>query len=177
MKEDAGPLLFLIRPPRLEEGSKGGMAADEQTPKTFVIDLEALLIKGDLTLNLTLMHGDVINIPVSGKIFVGGEVVRPGGFPLKGKKMTVSQAIAMAEGLKQAADGPDTKIIRYSEKGTKKEIISVDLDTIQKGLSEDPYLKENDIVVVPKSGVKTFLIELRETIKGLVGFGFSLGAL
>ena len=177
MKEDAGPLLFLIRPPRLEEGSKGGMAADEQTPKTFVIDLEALLIKGDLTLNLTLMHGDVINVPVSGKIFVGGEVVRPGGFPLKGKKMTVSQAIAMAEGLKQAADGPDTKIIRYSEKGTKKEIISVDLDTIQKGLSEDPYLKENDIVVVPKSGVKTFLIELRETIKGLVGFGFSLGAL
>lgn len=177
MKEDAGQLLFLIRPPRLEEGSKGGMAADEQTPKTFVIDLEALLIKGDLTLNLTLMHGDVIHIPVSGKIFVGGEVVKPGGFPLKGKKMTVSQAIAMAEGLKQAANGPDTKIIRYSEKGNKKEIISVDLDTIQKGLGEDPYLKENDIVVVPKSGMKTFLIELRDTIKGLVGFGFSLGAL
>jgi polysaccharide export outer membrane protein len=177
MKEDAGQLLFLIRPPRLEEGSKGGMAADEQTPKTFVIDLEELLIKGDLTLNLTLMNGDVIHIPVSGKIFVGGEVVRPGGFPLKGKKMTVSQAIAMAEGLKQGADGPDTKIIRYSEKGTKKEIISVDLSTIQKGLSEDPYLKENDIVVVPKSGMKTFLIELRDTIKGLVGFGFSLGAL
>jgi polysaccharide export outer membrane protein len=177
MKEDAGTLLFLIRPPRLEEGSKGGMAPDEQTPKTFVIDLEALLIKGDLTLNLALMHGDVIHIPVSGKIFVGGEVVRPGGFPLKGKRMTVSQAIAMAEGLKQAANGPNTKIIRYSEKGNKKEIISVDLDTIQKGLGEDPYLKENDIVVVPKSGVKTFLIEFRDTVKGLLGFGFSLGTL
>jgi protein involved in polysaccharide export with SLBB domain len=153
------------------------VATDEQTPKTFVIDLEELLIKGDLTLNLTLMHGDVIHIPVSGKIFVGGEVVRPGGFPLKGKKMTVSQAIAMAEGLKPGADGPGTKIIRYSEKGNQKEIIPVNLSTIQQGLSEDPYLKENDIVVVPKNGVKTFFIELRDTVKGLVGFGFSLGAL
>jgi polysaccharide export outer membrane protein len=178
LKEEAGQLLFLIRPPRLEEeGSKRKIDADEQSPKTFIIDLEELLVKGDLSLNLPLTHGDVINIPVSGKIFVGGEVSSPGGFPLKGKKLTVSQAITMAGGLKSEAAGSETKIFRYSGKGIGKEILSVNVYAIQKGTSDDFYLKENDIVIVPKSGMKAFLIGFRDTIKGLMGFGFSLGAL
>jgi polysaccharide export outer membrane protein len=178
LKEDAGPLLFLIRPPQPEgEVSQGKEGAEDGNPKTFVIDLEALLVEGDLTLNLPLIHGDVINIPVSGKIFVGGEVSKPGGFFLKGKKITVSQAIVMAEGLRPEAAGGETKIFRYSGKTNQREILSADVYAIQKGRSEDPYLKENDILIVPKSGVKVFLIGLRDTVKGLIGFGFSLGAL
>ena len=96
----------------------------------------------------------MINIPVSGKIFVGGEVKSPGGFPLRGKKLTVSQAIALAGGLKTEAAGSETKIFRYSEKGTGKEIISVNVYAIQKGEGEDLYLKENDIIIVPRSGTK-----------------------
>ena len=178
LKEEAGQLLFLIRPPRPEEeGSKEKKEPDEQIQKTFMIDLEELLMRGDLTLNLSLTHGDVINIPVSGKIFVGGEVNRPGGFLLKGKKVTVSQAIAMAEGLKPEARGGQAKIFRYSGKGNEREVLSADVYAIQKGQSEDPVLKENDIVIVPKSGVKAFLIGLRDTVKGLMGFGVSLGTL
>jgi polysaccharide export outer membrane protein len=178
LKEDAGPLLFLIRPPQPEEDvSPAGKDSGAVKPNTFVIDLEELLVKGDLTLNLPLIHGDVINIPVSGKIFVGGEVNKPGGFPLKGKKVTVSQAIAMAEGLKPEAKGGEAKIFRYSGKGNEREILSADIYAIQKGQSEDPTLKENDILIVPKSGMKALLIGLRDTVKGLLGFGFSLGAL
>jgi polysaccharide export outer membrane protein len=178
LKEDAGELLFLIRPARMErEASEVKKNPNGQIPRTFVIDLEEMLVKGDLTLNLPLQNGDVINIPVSGKIFVGGEVRKPGGFPLKGKKVTVTQAIAMAEGLKQEASGSETKIFRYSGKGTEKEVLSVDVYAIEKGKGEDLFLKENDIIIVPKSGTKAFLIELRDTVKGLIGFGFSLGAL
>ena len=73
LRDDAGHLLFLIRPPAGEGGaSKEGKDSDRGSPKTFVIDLEELLVKGDLTLNLPLIHGDVLNIPVSGKVFVGG---------------------------------------------------------------------------------------------------------
>lgn len=177
-EKDAGQLLFLIRPPKLEDGvSDEKRDSDGQLSKTFVIDLEELLIKGDFTLNLPLVHGDVINIPVSGKVFVGGEVKKPGGFSLKGKKMTVTQAIWMAEGLKPEANGSDTKIFRYSEGQMGKEVISVNLHSIQKGVGDDLYLKENDIIIVPQSGVKTFLIGLRDTVKGLIGFGFSLGSL
>jgi polysaccharide export outer membrane protein len=177
-EDGAGQLLFLIRPPRLEEEiAKEKKGSDEQISKTFVIDLEELLVKGDLTLNLPLIHGDVINIPVSGKVFVGGEVKSPGGFPLKGKKMTVSQAIVMAGGLIFEANGEETKIFRFTGKSSEKEVLTVNVYAIQKGQSEDPYVKENDIIIVPKSGVKAFLIGLRDTFKGLMGFGFSLGTL
>jgi polysaccharide export outer membrane protein len=170
LKEDAGRLLFLIRPPTLE-----GEAAKEQkdpslpTAKTFMIDLEELLVKGDLTLNLPLSHGDIINIPVSGKIFVGGEVRAPGGFPLSGKKLTVSQAVALAGGLKTEAAGSETRIFRYSEKGTGKEIISADVYAIQKGKAEDLYLRENDIIIVPRSGTKVVLSEIWDFVKGRIG--------
>ncbi len=178
LKEDAGQFLFLIRPPPLgEEGLKKGEDPQAETIQTFVINLEDLLIRGDLNLNLSLSHGDVLNIPVSGKVFVGGEVVKPGGFPLKGKRVTVSQAIAMAEGLKPEANGSEAKIFRYSGKGNERETITVNLYAVQKGKAEDIYLIENDIVIVPKSGIKTFLIGLRDTLKGLIGFGVSLGTL
>lgn len=178
LKEDAGQMLFLIRPPRLEDGdAKEKKGLEEKTIQTFVIDLEALLVKGDLTLNLPLSHGDVLNIPLSGKVFVGGEVMKPGGFSLKGKRMTISQAITIAEGLKSEANGDETRIFRYSGIGNERETITVNIYAIQKGQSEDIYLQENDIVIVPKSGIKAFLIGFRDTLKGLLGFGVSLGSL
>lgn len=177
LKEDAGRLLFLIRPPRPEdEALRERRDSDARVQKTFMIDLEELLVKGDSTLNLLLDHGDMVNVPVSGKIFVGGEVRSPGGFPLKGTKLTVSQAIALAGGLKGEANGSETKIFRYSEKGTGKEILSVNVYAIQKGQEEDLYLKENDILIVPKSGTKTFLSEVWDFIKGRIG-AVSLGTL
>jgi len=175
LKEDAGQMLFLIRSPipgeRGPEGSAGAL------PETLVIDLDALLISGNLTLNLPVSHGDVLNIPISGKIFVGGEVFKPGGFLLKGKRMTINQAIAMAEGLKPTADGTQSTIFRYLGRDGQRESIPVDLYAVHKGKAEDLILKENDIIIVPKSGIKTFLIEFRDTVKGIFGMGFSLGSL
>jgi len=177
-ENEAGQLLFLIRPPPVEEKiGKDKKDSEDQVPKTFVIDLEELLIRGDLTLNLPVIHGDVINVPVSGKIFVGGEVKNPGGFPLRGKKLTISQAIALAGGFGPKAAGSKTKIFRYSEKGPGKEVLSANVNAIQKGQQGDLYLRENDIIIVPLSGTKAFLIELRDSVKGLVGFGASFGAL
>ena len=177
LKEDAGQLLFLIRPSsRDEKNLEKARTSEERTPETLVIDLEQLLVKGNLSLNLPLKHGDVINIPVSGKVFVGGEVSRPGGFYLKGKRLTVSQAIAMAEGLKPKANASGTMIFRYGE-GDEEEVLSVDVNAVHKGESKDVYLRENDIVIVPQSGAKAFLIELRNTLTGIFGFGFSLGTL
>jgi len=155
---------------RREEGSNG------QEPRTFVIDLEELLVKGEMSLNLPLRNGDVVNIPVAGKIFVGGEVRNPGGFPLKGRRMTVSQAITLAGGIKTEAKGSETRIVRHSEKGTGKEILTVNIYDIEKGQGEDLSLKENDIIIVPKSGSKVFFNELWDFLKGRVG-GFGLGSL
>lgn len=180
LKEDAGHILFLIRPPQgagMEgDPSKERKEMDDPAPQTFMIDLEALLTRGDWTLNLSLFNGDVINVPVSGRIFVGGEVKSPGGFNL-GKGLTVGQAITLSGGVTAKADGTGTKIFRFSLREGEKEVLSANIYDIAKGKSPDIYLKENDIIVVPRSGMKSFYVELRDTIKGLVGFGFSLGSL
>jgi polysaccharide export outer membrane protein len=177
LKEDAGQLLFLIRASLTDERSteKGGDSG-EKGPETLVIDLEELLVRGNLGLNLPLKNGDVINIPVSGKVYVGGNVKGPGGFPLRGKRVTVSQAIAMAGGLDDKANASGTKIFRYRESDETR-VLSVDVNAIQKGETKDVYLEENDIVIVPRSGVKAFLIEFRNTVSGVLGFGVSLGTL
>jgi len=190
VRDDAGHLLFLIRPPAAEgealealekgkapEALEGGKGPNQGRPQTFVIDLEELLIKGDLTLNVPLMHADVLNIPISGKVFVGGEVIKPGGFPIGKKRMTLSQAIVLAAGLKPQANGSETKIFRYSEKGIGKEVLSFNIYAIQKGENEDPYLNENDIIIVPRHGMKAFLIGIRDTVRGIFGMGYSLGSL
>jgi polysaccharide export outer membrane protein len=176
LREDSGQLLFLLRPPKLEEETaKEAKRGDEPKPEAFVIDLEGLLVDGNLSLNLPLLHGDLINIPVAGKVFVGGQVKSPGGF-MKGKKMTLSQAIIQAGGLNFKANASETKIIRYAEKGTDKEILIFNVYAIQKGKAEDPYLRENDIVFVPTSGVKTILVGLKDTFRTAIGFGtVSLG--
>jgi polysaccharide export outer membrane protein len=175
---DAGHLLFLIRPPRWEAKTSGEAAVSEESnPKTVVIDLQELLVKGDLALNLPLIHGDVINIPTSGKVFVGGEVRRPGGFPLGRERMTLTQAVVLAGGLKTQAKGSETRIFRYAEKGTGREILSVNLYAIQKGQREDPYLKVNDIIIVPRHGVKAFFVGVKETLTGVFSMGYSLGTL
>jgi polysaccharide export outer membrane protein len=171
LREDAGQLLFLLRPPKLEEETaKEAKRGDELKPETFVIDLEGLLVEGNLGLNMPLLHGDVINIPVAGKVFVGGEVKSPGGF-MRGKKMNLSQAIILAGGLNFNANGSETKIIRYSEKGTDKEILTFNAYEIQKGKAEDPYLRENDMIIVPTSGVKAFLSGVKNTFRAAFGIG------
>ncbi|MBP1712201.1 MAG: putative Polysaccharide export protein [Deltaproteobacteria bacterium] len=173
LKEDAGPLLFLIRSSLLQEGGPGRQEESSgQAPQTLVIRLEELLIRGDLATNVAVIHGDVINIPPSGKVFVGGAVVKPGGFSLKGKKLTVSQAITLAEGLKPESSGSEARIYRYSGIASEKEAIPIDVLAIQDGLAEDPYLEENDILIVPQSPVKYFLIGLRDSLKGFFSFGF-----
>jgi polysaccharide export outer membrane protein len=178
LNDDAGGTLFLFRPSHVgTEASAKEKDIEGEGPRTFIISLEELLVKGNLALNLPVMHGDVINIPISDKVFVGGEVWKPGGFLLAGKKITLSQAIVLAGGLRPQAKASETRIFRYSEAGTGREILSADVYAIQKGKTEDLALKDNDIIIVPKHGVKSFLIGLKETLTGVLSMGYSLGTL
>ena len=81
----------------------------------------------------------------------------------------------MAGGLKTEAAGASTKIFRYSSRaGTEREVVSADIYAIQKGNEEDLYLKENDIVIVPRHGVKGFLVEFRETFRSVFSIGYNI---
>ncbi len=169
LRDDAGALLFILRPQN-PESSKKEQGPDDQKPQTFVVSLEDLLMKGDPNMNLPLVNGDVVNVPAAGKVFVGGEVKGPGGFSLS-KRLTVGQVVTLAGGLTLVADGSQTRIFRYVGKDNQKEMIPINIYAIQKGEIEDPYVKENDIIFVPRSGTKVALSEFWDLLKGrIAGF-------
>jgi len=85
------------------------------------------------------------------QVSVMGEVAKPGKFDMPDeKKLTITEAIAMAGGFTVDADIANTKILRL--KDGRKEFIKVDMEDItQKGEKEtDIVLDPDDVIVVPK---------------------------
>ncbi|MGD0885987.1 MAG: polysaccharide biosynthesis/export family protein [Thermodesulfovibrionales bacterium] len=162
-KESAGTVAYILRPANTEQG---GLSRTE----TLVIDLTELLEKGNIALNVPVFSGDVINVPKGGVIFVDGAVNKSGAFPLQGGRTSLVKVIAMAEGLKFEADRSDIKIFRENGEGLR-DVITVDYDAVNEGKQKDVLVKENDIVIVPKSGMKNFLSGFMSAIKGLVTVG------
>ena len=91
-----------------------------------------------------------------GKFYVMGQVRLPGGIDIPaGETLTVSKAIARAQGFADYSDKEKVKLIRKTEQGAN-EMIVVDVGAIiDKGLiDKDPPIQPNDIVIVPE--VKRF---------------------
>ncbi len=66
----------------------------------YTLDLDRLYYEGEMTQNLLLLHGDVINVPErrEQKIFVLGEVQQPKAYPLPRGRLTLADAVADAGG-------------------------------------------------------------------------------
>jgi polysaccharide biosynthesis/export protein len=114
----------------------------------------------------------------SQKVYVDGEVARPGIVPLVGT-MTVLQSIAAAGGLKDSARTNELIIIR---KGLDNRPVALTLDAgkIIDGTDtgQDIALMAADIVFVPKSPVgnvnKWVDLYIRRNIPIGTGFGYSI---
>jgi len=138
----------------------------EQQEAMVAIDLEALTA-GRAELNLPLLSGDVIHIPWAGSYYIGGEVGRPGSFPLK-SHTTLDQALIAAGGVKDVADWDDIRLYRPTEDG-EPEVLQFSLNDFEQGRAA-PELRKNDIIMVGKSQGKAVLYGLRDF------FRFSWGA-
>jgi polysaccharide biosynthesis/export protein len=160
--KDAGSICYVLRPLNHDKQDISGT-------ETLVIDLKELLEKGNLALNIPVFNGDVINVPKGGVVFVDGAVNKPGALQMDGK-ITVVQAIVIAGGIKYEANQSDVKIFRDTGEGTR-EVINVDYDAIKKGRQSDVQIKENDIIIVPKSGFKTTLVGIGQVFRGFFSFG------
>ena len=84
----------------------------------------------------------------SRNVFITGEVVRPGPYPVSGQ-MTVLQLIAVAGGLSEYADRKHITITRNS--GGKAETLRFNYQDVAKGknLAQNVVLRPGDTVVVP----------------------------
>lgn len=135
--------------------------AESGKPGTIRIDLNELLVKGRADLDIPLASGDVVTVPEAGRFFVDGAVGEPGAFRLKGGT-TLTQAISMAKGLNFEA--VKTVRIYRDAGGGRRRLISVNYDSIMNGKSPDVYIRDKDVIFVPKNGLKALLKSLRGTV-------------
>ena len=177
LTEQADQVVFLMRkvakssPPETpgspQQPSSDGKRAQEAIVE---INLEDLLVKGNEQLNVPLQAGDVVHVPKAGSFFVGGAVVKPGAYVMKGQTITVDQAIIEAGGVTSAAAFENVRIFR-EHGGKQKEIIEVNLNEIEQG-KKGPVVLKNDVILVSKDGLKAFWFGLLDFIR--VGVGYSL---
>lgn len=106
---------------------------------------------------------------ISQRVTVEGNVNKAGVFPISGKT-TLLQAIALAGGLDKLANDEDIKIFRDRKDGSR-EILTYDLGPIRKGLTQDPVLSTNDVIVVDKSTGRSLLKDVTDTLRDISIFG------
>jgi polysaccharide export outer membrane protein len=106
--------------------------------------------------NPEILTGDSIFVEKTGIVYVIGDVVRPGGFPMDhDDHLTILQAIALAQGTSYTAAKSSTRIIRTTPQGHEE--IPVNLNKILAFKATDELLQDNDILFVPSSTGKAAL--------------------
>jgi polysaccharide export outer membrane protein len=136
--------------------------------QTITIDLVDLLEKGDLTLNMVLSDGDVVNVPAAPRFYVHGFVRAPGAFELK-RETTVLEAIALAGGLDRPNASPGHAVLRRGD-----EDVPLDLDDIAAGKDPNVYLQANDVLEVRQTAVRRTALLVWRTVTGLFHVGYSI---
>ena len=127
------------------------------------------LFRGELSENLTIEPGDIVQIPPSDVFFVAGEVKAAGSFPLK-EGTTLRQAISIAQNTTPLA-APGKAVIFREEPGGQRKEIPVDVTAVMRGRSPDIPILANDIIVVPNSKTKSALMPVLNSFGVNIAYG------
>jgi polysaccharide export outer membrane protein len=134
------------------------------------------LLDGDMRYNIVIRPGDVINVPppVSGNVYVGGAISRPGTYSLPGDRdLTLKQLVFAAGNVSQLAIPERVDLIRRM--GDDQEaIVRMNMRAIFEGTQPDFYLKANDTVNIGTSFTASPLAIIRNGLRLSYGFGFLL---
>ncbi|MEW6670474.1 MAG: FG-GAP-like repeat-containing protein [Thermodesulfobacteriota bacterium] len=121
------------------------------------VDFYKILTQKDLSQNIILDDGDLVFIPTLSKeanrIYVFGEVEKPGVYPFSGTHLSVFDAISLAGGVTVFAKENSTKVVRGDI--TRPEVLSVNLGNLleQGDQTQNVALVNKDLVYVPRSFV------------------------
>jgi polysaccharide biosynthesis/export protein len=111
--------------------------------------------------NFKMLPGDTISISRSGVVYVIGDVGRPGGFLVEhNDRLSVLQALALAQGANQTAALNDARLMRKDSTGQHL-MIEFSLKKVLNGKASDPLLSDGDVLYVPLSNMKLY------TLKGI----------
>jgi polysaccharide export outer membrane protein len=104
--------------------------------------------------NPWMQPGDIVSVLEVEQAYVVGNVKEPTKVPLR-EPVTLTQAIAAAGGLSSEAKTSKVRIQRQGASSSAKSELVYDLKDIVSKKIPDPVLQANDIVEVPKDGIKS----------------------
>jgi polysaccharide biosynthesis/export protein len=103
---------------------------------------------------LEIKTGQTILVSRCGVVYVGGNVGRPGAFPIcDSNHTTLSQVIALAQGAKANSYTNRTLLLRSSGTGTRV-VQKVKLEDVLRGRTVDITMQPDDILFIPPSTLK-----------------------
>ena len=165
LSPEAGPEI-LISHPKIASDSAGPSLVQR-------IPVRGLIDAADPALNILLKGGEEVRVPDVGKIFVVGNVHRPGVFPIQGNSdATVLKVLASAEGLMPFANNDAYIYRREGSSGSKNEI-SIPLRKIMQRKAPDVPLMADDVLYVPDATGRRATMATLEKIL-LFGTGASM---
>ncbi len=140
---------------------------DPKTPHPVVLDPSGTDTTGDH--NPELSAGDTVEVSRAGLVYVVGDVIRPGGFPVDPVQgLTIVQALALAWGPSQNAAVGKAVLIREQKDG--RTMISLDLKRMLRGKDPDQPVEDRDIIFVPDSVAKNLVNRTMESaIQSTIG--------
>jgi polysaccharide export outer membrane protein len=164
LSENAGPEVLVSRTQLGPDGATVML--------TRRITVRNLINDADPAVNIKLTGGEEIRVPEVSKIYVVGNIMKPGAYPVQnGSDTTILQMLALSEGLSPFAS-KNAFIYRREANGSKNEI-PVALDRILQRKSPDVPLVANDIFYIPDNRGKRIGVR---AIEAIVGFGVGAGS-
>ena len=116
---------------------------------------------------LWMQPGDVISVLDADLVYVYGNVNHQGALKIR-EPITLTQALASAEGLKSAAKKEKVRVLRQVEGKAERDELVFNLNEIDKGTVKDPILMPNDIVAVSQDTSKAIMLGIADAIKSSV---------
>lgn len=117
------------------------------------ISLKGLIDRADPALNLLLEGGEEIRVPEAGRVFVVGNVRKPGAFPVHdGQETSVLKLLAQSEGL-LPFHAKKAYLFRRDDQGGRSEVI-VELKKIIDRKSPDLAVRASDILYIPDNATR-----------------------
>lgn len=157
---DAGSEILLSR---MQPGLDGKVAS-----LVLRIPVRQLIDLADAELNYPLRGGEEIRVPEASKIFVVGNVKKPGAFPIRDSyDTTVLKVLALSEGLMPFAT-EEAYIYRREGAENGRNEIAIPLAKIMARKSPDIPLLPNDVLYVPDNKRRRMTMTM---IDRLVTFG------
>jgi len=132
-----------------------------------VIAVKSLTASADPGYNVELRGGEEIRVPEADKIFVAGNVNRPGAYTMQGgEDTTVIKALALSSGLAPYA-AKEAYIYRVHPGGGGRDELKVPLNLIMKRKAPDTALRADDILYIPDNNGKRMTSKVLSQIAGV----------